>query len=141
MRIANLLKKAKTLGFIRRKLPRPNQKNRSPPKSQIIKALPKVKYEKMLEHMYMTDRRMDRASPASLLSEKYSDPNIWRKYQGRIERAWYSRKVVPVRNGGYRLFLDVKDMAGWVDGQKTSRLEVRFDAKGQWHWFPVLVPN
>src|SRR5262245_34743029 len=106
---------------------------------------------KMKEHSYMTQERVTRLaneakkanalSPErnpSLLSPKYADPKNWLAVQAQAEAEIKAGHFTQDPGGGKKLTLDMHEHTGWSDGTPTTKLDVRLDAKGRWHYFPTL---
>jgi hypothetical protein len=102
---------------------------------------------------------------ASLLNQKYSDPSMQASVGQKVQIELNLGRFAPDRNGGKTVILDMKEPTGWIvkldrppskasPGAKTdksapaqepqivtqeaTKLDVRIDNKGSWHFFPTL---
>lgn len=117
---------------------------RNEPKPDPTKPPPKPSAHERNQRLAKLMKAQDGATPgASLLNEKYSSSSAEAAVQKQVQVEIDAGRFKTDKNGAMSMILDMHERTGWVlDGNLTptesTKLDIRIDTKGSWHFFPSL---
>lgn len=116
---------------------------RNEPKPAPGKPLPKPSAHERNQRLAKLMKAQDGATGASLLNEKYSSSSAEAAVQKQVQVEIDAGRFKTDKNGAASMILDMRERTGWVlDGNLTpidsTKLDIRIDTKGSWHFFPSL---